>query len=718
MANIHLATALMRIQVAGAQKANQVLEKSKGKFSKFGSTVKSAAGQVPILGGALQQMLTPMGAATVAGTAFVGFLVSSVKHVIDLEKNLRPMIERSNLSAESLQELTKVAERLGSEDGLEGVTDGAQELQLRLAEAVADGTGPAVEAFAKLGLASEDLIKKSPEESFLDVIGALQEYDDEAQKKFLADELMGGASEKLSGIINTNAEDFANLRSEIQQTHRFMTDEELVKVQGYATAMEETGASVDDLKTTIGLELLPIVAEGAKVFESAVDKSQDFGVTLVGMAATVLPAAAIAYRLFNDEGEALVETAEEVTVALVEEKEAIEEVTEAAVEGINAQLLSVQNKRDAVKEYQEWYRTYVDGQLAEFDREEEAFTFQIGNLEGLRDAAIKAAADRNDKLVADALETAQEKAEIAEEEEEIARLALIAEIKASVRREKLLHKFKFLSADVQDEIREDAYQHGRKLTDVIEDYLENILNVHIDTNDKLEDDDSDTLDRRAEDLKEFLEANDETVLQLRDSNIGFTELLKALAVENGQTLKEFVAAFLEAEGEIGDVFDLIEQHGNDAVKAMIAQILKLRELNKPPPPPRGGGVAGRGRGPLRNEAWAREQLSIALRERNHARILGRTSELPDLQILVDNARNTLTRIQESKGVPQLADGGIVRNPMLANIGEAGPEAVIPLDQFGGGGFGATVQILGDIWGFDDFVDKVGEAGILIGRRGG
>ena len=437
MPDIKLGGLFYEMAIKGQQKVNQAVEKSKGKFSKFGSTVKSAAGQVPILGGALQQMLTPMGAATVAGTAFVGFLVSSVKHVIDLEKNLRPMIERSNLSAESLQELTKVAERLGSEDGLEGVTDGAQELQLRLAEAVADGTGPAVEAFAKLGLASEDLIKKSPEESFLDVIGALQEYDDEAQKKFLADELMGGASEKLSGIINTNAEDFANLRSEIQQTHRFMTDEELDKVQGYATAMEDTGANIDSLKTSIGLELLPVVAEGAKVFGSAVDKSQDFGVTLVGMAATVLPAAAIAYRLFNDEGEALVETTEEVTVALVEEKEAIEEVTEAAVEGINAQLLSVGNKRTAVKEYQEWYRTYVDGQLAEFDREEEAFTFQIGNLEGLRDAAILAAKRRNDELVADDLETLQEKAELAADEKEIARLALIEEIKASVRRSRL-----------------------------------------------------------------------------------------------------------------------------------------------------------------------------------------------------------------------------------------------------------------------------------------
>ena len=296
MANINLATAVMRIQVAGAQKANQVLEKSKGKFAKFGSTVKSAAGQVPILGGALQQMLTPMGAATVAGTAFVGFLVSSVKHVIDLEKNLRPMIERSNLSAESLQELTKVAERLGSEDGLEGVTDGAQELQLRLAEAVADGTGPAVEAFAKLGLASEDLIKKSPEESFLDVIGALQEYDDEAQKKFLADELMGGASEKLSGIINTNAEDFANLRSEIQQTYRFMTDEELDKVKGYATAMEETGASVDSLKTEVGLGLLPVVAEGANQFTNILNKAQDFGVGVDTLATSTVPGAVAAYK--------------------------------------------------------------------------------------------------------------------------------------------------------------------------------------------------------------------------------------------------------------------------------------------------------------------------------------------------------------------------------------------------------------------------------------
>ena len=71
-------------------------------------------------------------------------------------------------------------------------------------------------------------------------------------------------------------------------------------------------------------------------------------------------------------------------------------------------------------------------------------------------------------------------------------------------------------------------------------------------------------------------------------------------------------------------------------------------------------------------------------------------------------------------MPGLARGGIVMHPTLANIAEDRPEAVIPLDKFGGGGFGnrPIVQILGDVWGYDDFVDKVGEANIDLDRRGG
>ena len=44
------------------------------------------------------------------------------------------------------------------------------------------------------------------------------------------------------------------------------------------------------------------------------------------------------------------------------------------------------------------------------------------------------------------------------------------------------------------------------------------------------------------------------------------------------------------------------------------------------------------------------------------------------------------------GIPAMANGGIVTSPTLAMIGEAGPEAVIPLSRGGGRGFGAGVTI--------------------------
>lgn len=45
------------------------------------------------------------------------------------------------------------------------------------------------------------------------------------------------------------------------------------------------------------------------------------------------------------------------------------------------------------------------------------------------------------------------------------------------------------------------------------------------------------------------------------------------------------------------------------------------------------------------------------------------------------------------GIPFMADGGIVTGPTTAVIGEAGPEAVIPLDQLGRfGGMNVTINM--------------------------
>jgi hypothetical protein len=44
----------------------------------------------------------------------------------------------------------------------------------------------------------------------------------------------------------------------------------------------------------------------------------------------------------------------------------------------------------------------------------------------------------------------------------------------------------------------------------------------------------------------------------------------------------------------------------------------------------------------------------------------------------------------------LAEGGIVTGPTLAMIGEAGPEAVVPLSKMGGMGGGITVNVNGGL----------------------
>jgi hypothetical protein len=52
----------------------------------------------------------------------------------------------------------------------------------------------------------------------------------------------------------------------------------------------------------------------------------------------------------------------------------------------------------------------------------------------------------------------------------------------------------------------------------------------------------------------------------------------------------------------------------------------------------------------------------------------------------------------SSGIPKMANGGIVTGPTLALIGEAGPEAVVPLSQMGnmGNGGGVTINVTGGL----------------------
>ena len=74
---------------------------------------------------------------------------------------------------------------------------------------------------------------------------------------------------------------------------------------------------------------------------------------------------------------------------------------------------------------------------------------------------------------------------------------------------------------------------------------------------------------------------------------------------------------------------------------------------------------------------------------NVANIIG---GLPDLAKLLPS---TPKPAPSMPNIPRMAEGGIVNSPTLALIGEAGPEAVVPLDRMNTGG-GVTVNVTGGL----------------------
>ena len=100
------------------------------------------------------------------------------------------------------------------------------------------------------------------------------------------------------------------------------------------------------------------------------------------------------------------------------------------------------------------------------------------------------------------------------------------------------------------------------------------------------------------------------------------------------------------------------------------------------------------------------------------------------------------RSDQVYGIPGHAKGGLVMKPHYGMIGEAGPELNIPLERLseilskagvmtdsisptnsrhmnsdGMGGRPIIIQVEGDVYGYDEFADKVGEAFVDLGRDG-
>lgn len=104
----------------------------------------------------------------------------------------------------------------------------------------------------------------------------------------------------------------------------------------------------------------------------------------------------------------------------------------------------------------------------------------------------------------------------------------------------------------------------------------------------------------------------------------------------------------------------------------------------------GGAGAGGGGGGGGGKSWVPDSPAATLDD-IYANFTNKYGTMPDYQTALDLLGKGLTYRQVSQGIG-LAEGGIVTRPTHALIGEAGPEAVIPLGRAGGIGGAQTVNV--------------------------
>ncbi|RVE78252.1 phage tail tape measure protein [Sinorhizobium meliloti] len=176
---------------------------------------------------------------------------------------------RAGLDVKSFQELKYVAEQ--NRVGVDALTDGIKELNLRADEFIVTGGGSAAEAFQRLGYSADDLKRKveDPADLFTEIIGRLGELDKAAQIRIM-DEIFGG----------TGGEQFVQLieagEAGIRDTIKAANDLGIVLDEQMVEQAEEIDRQFNAIATTVGTNLKAAIVSAVGSLGQFIDSFNEF----------------------------------------------------------------------------------------------------------------------------------------------------------------------------------------------------------------------------------------------------------------------------------------------------------------------------------------------------------------------------------------------------------------------------------------------------------
>lgn len=209
------------------------------------------------------------GAGLVGGIAAGGIagIVTRFAEVARSVATIGDEAKRAGVSVEAFQEWRFVAEQ--NRIGIDSMVDGLKELNLRADEFIQTGSGPAAEAFQRLGYGAEELQRKlqDPSKLLLEIIGRLGAFDKAAQIR-LGDEVFGGSAGERFVELVAQGED--GLRATIDRAHELGTvmDAELIDKAA------ELDRRFNEVTTTVGTALKTAIVEAAGALQDFINSFQ------------------------------------------------------------------------------------------------------------------------------------------------------------------------------------------------------------------------------------------------------------------------------------------------------------------------------------------------------------------------------------------------------------------------------------------------------------
>lgn len=157
------------------------------------------------------------------------------------------MSQKMGMSSDAYQEWDFVLQHCGAS------IESLKPAMKTLATAAESGS----DAFAQLGISQEQIAGMSQEQLFDATIAGLQNVTDETQRTYLAGKLLGRGATELGPLLNTSADDVADMRAQVHDLGGVMGSDAVKAAAAYQDSLQNMQYAFSGLKNNISGELLP-----------------------------------------------------------------------------------------------------------------------------------------------------------------------------------------------------------------------------------------------------------------------------------------------------------------------------------------------------------------------------------------------------------------------------------------------------------------------------